>query len=62
MANGTDDGRVVTNRFVLWVPKRTPKDILYDKFVSSFIKESRWNYMREMYEVYKNKWIFPNIS
>ena len=50
MANGTDDGRVVINRFVLWIPKLTPKDSLYDKFVSSFLKESQWNYMREMYE------------
>ena len=35
MTNGTDDGRFVVNRFVLWVPKLTPKDSLYDKFVSA---------------------------
>ena len=32
-------GRVVIDRFLLWVPKLTPKDSLYDKFVSSFLKE-----------------------
>ena len=47
MANGTADGPIVINRFVLWVPKRT----LYDKFVSLFLKESQWTCMREMYEV-----------
>ena len=44
-------GRIVINRFLLWVPKMTPKDSLYDKFVSSFLKESTWTYLREMYEV-----------
>ena len=42
MANGTDPGRVVVNRFLLWVPRLTPKDSLYDKFVSSFLKETQW--------------------
>ena len=46
-----DDGRVVIDRFLLWVPKLTPKDSLYDKFVSSFLKEDKWTYLREMYEV-----------
>ena len=49
MANGTDAGRVVLNRFLLWVPRLTPKDSLYDKFVSSFLKETRWKYLMEMY-------------
>ena len=40
--------RVVIDRFLLWVPKLTPKDSLYDKFVSSFLKEKTWSYMREM--------------
>ena len=44
-------GRVVIDRFLLWVPKLTPKDSLYDKFVSSFLKEKTWTYLREMYEV-----------
>ena len=49
MANGTDEGRVVVNRFLLWVPRISPKDSLYDKFVSSFLKEKQWNYLREKY-------------
>jgi len=50
-AVAVDDGRVVIDRFLLWVPKLTPKDSLYDKFVSSFLKEDKWTYLREMYEV-----------
>ena len=50
MANGTNAGRVVVNRFLLWVPKLTPTESLYDKFVSSFLKETQWTYLREMYE------------
>ena len=44
-------GRVVINRFILMVPRLTPRDIVYDKFVSSFLKETKWQYMREMYNV-----------
>ena len=44
-------GRVVVNRFILWVPRLTPKDSMYDKFVNSFLKETSWKYMREMYNV-----------
>ena len=44
-------GRVVINRFILWVPRLTPRDSMYDKFVSSFLKETQWKYMREMYNV-----------
>ena len=51
MANGTDQGRVVLNRFLLWVPRLTPKDLMYDKFFSSFLKDTEWKYVREMYEV-----------
>lgn len=50
-AVAVDDGRVVIDKFLLWVPKLTPKDSLYDKFVSSFLKENKWTYLREMYEV-----------
>ena len=50
LANGTDAGRVVVNRFLLWVPRLTPKDSLADKFVSSFMKETQWKYLREMYQ------------
>ena len=46
-----DAGRVVINRFILWVPRLTPRDSMYDKFVSSFLKETQWKYMREMYNV-----------
>ena len=46
-----DDGRVVIDRFLLWVPKLIPKDSLYDKFVSSFLTKNAWTYSREMYEV-----------
>ncbi|KAL9989355.1 hypothetical protein ACROYT_G003896 [Oculina patagonica] len=50
-ADDVADGRVVLNRFLLWVPKLTPKDSLYDKFVSSFLVKNTWTYMRKMYEV-----------
>ena len=43
--------RVVINRFILWVPRLSPRDSVYDKFVSSFLKETQWKYMREMYNV-----------
>ena len=43
--------RVVINRFILWIPRLTPRDSMYDKFVSSFLKETQWKYMREMYNV-----------
>ena len=46
MANGTDAGRVVINRSPLWIPKLTPKDSLYDKFVTSFLKETQLTYER----------------
>ena len=51
MNTGTDAGRVVVNRFLLWVPKLTPKDNLYDKFVNSFLIKNSWTYNREMYAV-----------
>ena len=50
-AHGADNGRIVVNRFLLWIPKLTPKDSMYDKFVSSFLKETQWTYMSELYEV-----------
>ena len=39
-ANAADNGRVVVNRFLLRIPKLTPKDSMYNKFVSSFLKET----------------------
>ena len=44
-------GRVVVNRFLLWVPRLIPKDSLYDKFVESFLSKKSWTYNREMYQV-----------
>ena len=43
--------RVVVNRFLLWVPRLTPKDSLYNKFVESFLLKKSWKYNREMYQV-----------
>ena len=50
-AHAVDPARVVINRFILWVPRLTPRDSMYDKFVSSFLKKTEWKYMREMYNV-----------
>ena len=50
-AAAADDGRVVVNKFLLWVPKLLPKDSLSLKFVEDFEKPSTWKYNREMYEV-----------
>ena len=50
-AHGADKGCIVINRFLLWIPKLTPKDSMYDRFISSFLKETQGTYMREMYEV-----------
>ena len=44
-------GRVVVNRFLLWVPRLIPKDSLSLKFVNDFEKPSTWKYNREMYQV-----------
>ena len=51
MANETDAGRIVLDKFELWLPKLIPKDSVYSNFVSSFMKESKWKYFRELYEV-----------
>ena len=42
-------GRVVLDRFLLWVPKMTPKDSLYDKFINEYLVKSSWKYLRESY-------------
>ena len=47
-AHGADDGSVVINRFILWVPKLTPKDSVYNEFVSKFMKETHWRRRRCM--------------
>ena len=48
-AAAADDGRVVVNRLLLWVPRLIPKDSLYDKFVESFMTKKSWTYLREKY-------------
>ena len=48
--NAADANRVVVNRFLLWVPRLTPKDSLYNKFVESFLLKKSWTYNREMYQ------------
>ena len=39
IANGTDAGRIVLQKFKLWLPKLIPKDSMYSNFVNSFMKE-----------------------
>ena len=51
MNAGVDAGRVVINRFLLWVPKLTPNDSLYVKFVNKYFQPSKWKYSREIYQV-----------
>ena len=43
-AAGAAAGRVVLDRFLLWVPKMTPKDSLYDKFINTYLVKSNWKY------------------
>ena len=50
MTQGRDARRVVVSRFNIWISRITPKDSLYDGFISSFLKGSNWTYRREMYE------------
>ena len=50
-AAGAVAGRVVLDRFLLWVPKMTPKDSIYDKFINTYLVKSNWKYLREMYHV-----------
>ena len=50
-AAALDAARVVINRFILWVPRLTPRDSMYNKFVESFLIEKQWKYKKEMYNV-----------
>ena len=50
-ANGVAASRIVINRFELWLPKLISKDSLYSDFINQFMKESKWNYLRELNEV-----------
>lgn len=49
--NAVADGRVVINRFLLWVPKLIPKDSLFNDFINTYLQPSMWKYSREMYQV-----------
>ena len=51
MNTGVDAGRVVVNRFLLWVPRLIPNDSLYAKFVDKYLQLSKWINSREMYQV-----------
>ena len=44
-----DTGRLIINRFYLWVPRLEPKDTLMTKLISEFQKPSRWTNLRELY-------------
>ena len=44
-----DTGRLIINRFYLWVPRLEPKDTLMTKFISEFQKPSLWTNLRELY-------------
>ena len=61
MANGTDAGRVVVKRLNLWLPRLVPKDSMYSKFVSEFLKPSTWTYMRDLYNQSANTRAIQNM-
>ena len=61
MANGTDGGRVVVNRLYLWLPRLVPKDSMYSKFVSEFLKPTTWTYMRDLYNQSANTRAIQNM-
>ena len=44
-------GRVVIDRFILWVPKMVPKDSMYNQYIDSFMKPSIWPCLSERYDV-----------
>ena len=45
-----DDGRVVFDRFQLWIPKLTPKYSIANRFTDDFLIESKWTYSEERYQ------------
>ena len=61
MANGTDEGRVIVNRLYLWLPKLIPKDSMYSKFVSEYLKPKTWVYMRDLYNQSANPRAVQNM-
>ena len=46
---GVDAGKVVVIRFLLWVPKLTPKDSMHNKYVSPFLKPKKNGNISEKY-------------
>ena len=60
-AAGADDGRVVVKRLYLWLPRLIPKDSLYSKFVSDFLKSKEWTYMRDLYNQSANTQAIQNM-
>ena len=60
-AAAADDGRVVVKRLDLWLPKMKPKDSLYSKFVSDFLKPTKWTYMRDLYVQSYNTRVLENM-
>ena len=59
-AGAADDGRVVITRFYLWLPRLIPKDSLYSKFISEFLKPTSWIYMRDLYNQSPNSQAIQN--
>ena len=56
-----DDGRVVVKRLYLWLPRLIPKDSMYSKFVSEFLKPTTWTYMRDLYNQSANTRAIQNM-
>lgn len=44
-------GRVVIDKFILWVPKMIPKDSLMSQYIDPFMKPTTWSYLLERYDV-----------
>ena len=61
MRNGTDEGRVIVNRLYLWLPKLIPKDSMYSKFVSEYLKPKTWTYMWDLYNQSANTRSIQNM-
>ena len=60
-AAAADDGRVVIKRLYLWLPKLIPKDSLYSRFVSEYLKPKTWAYMRDLYNQSANTQAVQNM-
>ena len=54
-------GRVVVKRLYLWLPRLVPKDSMYSKFVSEFLKPTTWTYMRDLYNQSANTRAIQNM-